>query len=397
VPTLAVAALSARLLAQSARRAGWTVIALDLFGDIDTRAAADEWHPIGDPATLRVDRNLLLAALEDARKHADCLGWIAGAGFEPCHDVLAAGARVLPLLGNDRATLDRVRDARIFFAALDQLGVPHPPTRFDAPDETSGWLVKDFASSGGWRVRPASAAHDNTGGRGIHFQRQGSGRPMSVLFVADCERAVALGFNELLVRAHGAWPFVYRGVVGPVGDVAPAVAHDLYGVLDDLVRTFELRGLGSLDFLLDDNTFSVLEINPRPSASMALYETAATRGLLEWHVDACKGRLPASTIGAMQPRGELVVYADRELVVTFEEVQRLMRLGCRDLPQPQSHVAAGAPLCSVSALGDSARAVRELLAQRERAVLSVVQNRSETLRNDIHRNESHHNETPHAG
>ena len=94
--TLVVAALSARLLAQSAQRAGWRVVALDLFGDVDTCAAADEWHSIGDPATLRVDGDLFLAALESARAKADCIGWIAGAGFEPRPDLLDAGARVLP-------------------------------------------------------------------------------------------------------------------------------------------------------------------------------------------------------------------------------------------------------------------------------------------------------------
>jgi predicted ATP-grasp superfamily ATP-dependent carboligase len=397
VPTLVVAALSARLLAQSARRAGWTVVALDLFGDIDTRAAADEWHPIGDPAALRVDRDLLLAALEDARKHADCVGWVAGAGFEPHHDLLETGARVLPLLGNDRATLDRVRDPRAFFAALDELGVPHPQTRFDAPDEAGGWLVKDFASSGGWHVRPASTAHESNCGGGIHFQRLGSGRALSVLFVAAGERVVSLGFNEMLVRAHGTRPYAYRGVVGPVRDVAPEVAHDLASVLDNLVRRFALRGLGSLDFLLDDDKFAVLEVNPRPPASMALYETAAADGLLKWHVDACKGRLPAAPIETILPRGELIVYADRELVVTCEDVQRLIALGCRDLPQPQSHVAVGAPLCSVSALGDSPRVVRELLAQREAAVLSVVQNRCETHKDENHQTGTHKNEIHHAG
>src|SRR5882724_10039129 len=159
VSTLVVAALSARLLAQSAQRAGWRVVALDLFGDVDTCAAADEWHSIGDPATLRVDGDLFLAALESARAKADCIGWIAGAGFEPRPDLLDAGARVLPLLGNDRTTIERMRDPRRFFAVLAERQIPHPETTLDLPAQPLGWLVKDFATSGGWYVRRADATH----------------------------------------------------------------------------------------------------------------------------------------------------------------------------------------------------------------------------------------------
>ncbi|NKJ45506.1 hypothetical protein CIC12_01850, partial [Burkholderia sp. SG-MS1] len=54
-PFVAVAGLSARLLAQSAARAGLRVAALDIFGDRDTRAAAEVWCDIGGGA-LTIDR-----------------------------------------------------------------------------------------------------------------------------------------------------------------------------------------------------------------------------------------------------------------------------------------------------------------------------------------------------
>lgn len=40
-PFVAVAGLSARMLAQSAARAGLRVVALDVFGDCDTREASE--------------------------------------------------------------------------------------------------------------------------------------------------------------------------------------------------------------------------------------------------------------------------------------------------------------------------------------------------------------------
>ena len=380
--TLVVAALSARLLAQSAQRAGWRVVALDLFGDVDTCAAADEWHSIGDPATLRIDGNLLLAALESVRTKADCIGWIAGAGFEPLPQLLEAGACVLPLLGNDRATVDRMRDPQQFFAVLAERRIPYPETTFDVPAQPLGWLVKDFATSGGWHVQRADVTDFHRAAPSCYFQREVTGRPMSLLFIAADGRSRTIGVNEMLVRAHGARPFVYHGAIGPLVDLPRSLAAELSKTVDTLVQAFGLRGLGSLDFILHDNTFSVLEVNARPSATMALYDQEFAAGLIKAHVDAVGGALPQDLPGnaSERIRGELIVFATSGCVVTNEQVQGLFTLGCHDVPQPDSRIAAGAPLCTVAASGDNPERVRTALAQQEATVLAMVQNRNEAHR-----------------
>jgi uncharacterized protein len=47
VKRIAVASISARALAEAAAREGFGVIALDVFGDVDTRLASSLWLPIG--------------------------------------------------------------------------------------------------------------------------------------------------------------------------------------------------------------------------------------------------------------------------------------------------------------------------------------------------------------
>jgi len=379
VPALVVAALSARMFAQSARRAGWDVIALDLFGDVDTRAAASAWHAIGDPAALRIDRARFLAALDSARTYGGCIGWIAGAGFEPQPDLLDEAARILPLLGNDRTRTDRVRDPPQFFAKLAELAIAHPDTRTDAPADRRGWLVKDFAASGGWHVRRAETVHSWRSGARTFFQREMPGQPISVLFAAADGRARCIGINELLVQAHADRPYIYHGALGPVAGLPQALAQGLMRAVDELVRGFDLRGLGSLDVLVHGKSFSVLEINPRPSATLGLYDADFATGLIKVHVDACAGVLPAALPGIDTPtvRGEFIVFARESQVMTQAHVERLLALGCHDVPQPQSALTAGAPLCSVVAQGTNRGAVRAMLAEREAAVLSIVQNRSE--------------------
>lgn len=388
MPTIVVAALSARALAHSARRAGWRVIALDLFGDVDTRDAAARWQSIGDPSAMRIDGALLLAALRDAREGGDCLGWIAGAGFEAQANLLEEGARVLPLLGNDAATVRAVRDPTTFFAALDDLGVPHPPTQFTPPDEPSGWLVKDFASSGGWHVRNLDAlprAADEGVTSSTYYQRATAGAPMSLLFIADTHHAIPLALNTLIVRPHGALPYVYHGALGPITDRPAPVQQAIVDAAQSLAERFTLRGLASLDFLFDGTAFRVLEINPRPTATLPLYDADAPRGLLQWHVDACRGALPLVPPRRRQTRchGESIVFAPNAVAVDAALVTRLRALGCRDIPCPRDDappIPRGAPLCTVAAEGENAAHVNAHLRTRENAVLALVQNRSEVER-----------------
>ena len=96
---LALAAISARPLAEAAAREGFNAIALDLFGDRDTCRAASEWLPIGAPEALRIDATKLLDALSTLARRGDVRGWVAGAGFDGCADLLEQGAARLPLLG----------------------------------------------------------------------------------------------------------------------------------------------------------------------------------------------------------------------------------------------------------------------------------------------------------
>jgi len=382
VPALVVAALSARMLAQSARRAGWDVIALDLFGDVDTRTAAKAWHAIGAASAMRIDGDRFLAALATARESADCIGWVAGAGFEAQPALLEAGARRLPLFGNGRATIDRMRDPRHFFATLAKLEIPHPETRIDRPAGGSAkWLAKDFAASGGWhirRTRTTPMRSRSTAAR-TFFQREIAGRPMSVLFVAIGDRATPIAVNDLLVRPHGARPYVYHGAIGPAGELPPPLRTELLRALEAVVQAFGLRGLGSLDFIVHADRFSVLEVNPRPSSTLGLYDADFATGLVKVHVDACTGtcQSPLPAIDAGTIRGELIVFARSTSMVTREHTDRLLALRCRDVPQPQSRIEEAAPLCTVFAQGSDAATVLAMLAQQEATVLSIVQNRSE--------------------
>ena len=374
--TIAVAALSARMMAEASARDGFDVVALDLFGDADTREAASQWMSLGEPASLAIDDARTLAALRVLARRGDVSGWVAGSGFEGRPGLLAEAAALLPLVGTPAAAVCRVRDPAQFFGFLASKGIHYPPVRLGAlartlPADGTRWLVKDALGCGGWhvwRATPRRVAEDMPAHH--YLQQEAPGTPMSATFVANGRQAVILGFNELTVRRFGTRPFVFCGAVGPVKLAARAASHALAAVRA-LTAEFELRGLCSLDFMLRGSEIAVLEINPRPPASMALYGD----GLMAAHVQAClHDALPPPRALTDHVEGTEIVFARHGGLIDEAAARRVSGWsGAHDLPRAGTRLEAGDPLCSLSASGDHADAVRAALHQAREALLDTLE------------------------
>lgn len=374
-PSIALAASSARSLVECARQSGYAPIALDLFGDLDTRAAAIAHVTVGDGG-LHMAPERLLTALGRLRAQGDVMGWVAGSGFEAQLDLLAAAAGVLPLLGNSPATVARVRTPGDFLALLARLDIAHPPSRLSAPDDPRGWLSKDAHACGGWHVRRLDAGDVGSGrrGEGRYFQRELAGAPMSALFLADGQAARVVGVARQIVRPLGRRPFVFRGGVGPV-PVAAEVAAQITYIVGRLTAALALRGLNGIDFIVDaGGTVQVLELNARPTAAINLFHDAFDTGLLHAHVLACEGRLSAPRARCAEAvRGFETVFARAAGQACAALVGELLASGwCRDIPAAGTRHARGDPVCTVFAHGPSAAAVEARLVERRCAVLNAL-------------------------
>ncbi|MCW5658371.1 MAG: ATP-grasp domain-containing protein [Burkholderiaceae bacterium] len=368
---LAVAALSARALVESAARDGLRCVALDVFGDADTRRAAAHWLPIGEPAALRIDGDRLLRALRTLAAEHDVTGWIAGSGFEAEPELLEAGGSCLPLLGTAGSDVRRVRDPVAFFHFLRSHGIAHPPVAFAPPRTPGPWLHKDSGGCGGWHVRRSA---DEPPGRGGYWQIERAGAPMSATFVANGHDAVVLGFNRQLVRAVGARPFVFAGVIGPLA-VDDALQRSIGEAVRRLAREFRVFGLASLDFVLHGDAAEVIELNPRPPASLALYPRVGGHGALHAHRHACaRGVLPPPPAAAREVHGLQIVFAPRALQLDPAGSAAIARWpGAHDLPAAGTTFMPGDPLCSVSASGADAAQVQAALAQAHDGLLRSLE------------------------
>lgn len=353
-PLLLVAAISGRALAASARRGGYRPVVLDCFADRDTRAVAERWRAVAAPESLQFDRRRLLDA---AVKLSSGAPLVYGAGFEGRVPLLRQLGSGRELLGNPPDVTRRVKDPARFFPLLDALEIRHPEVRSKPPGDSLGWLVKRGGGAGGTHIR---AADHRPLAPGEYLQRLEPGRTMSALFLADGRRALILGFNaQWTSSARPGLPYLFGGAVARVpvsGHVAASIANGLGA----LVAATGLVGLNGVDFLLEGEDWSVLEINPRPTATMELYDPDYPRGLVACHIDACHGTLPTPAAGPA--RALSIVHADGGWTV---DASFGFPTWCRDIPNAGTILRPGDPICTVHAEARDPEAAIAQVGNRE--------------------------------
>jgi len=268
---LLIVSNSGRAMAESAARGGYRVTVLDAFCDADTRAVAScitvPMKARGlDPEHLRGETGRL-AVLGGG------LGLVYGAGLEHTPDTLAWMAERFRLIGNPPRVLELLANPGGFFALLDRLDIPYPETRSEPPAPGTGgqWLVKEAGTSGGLGVR---RWHDGDPRPiGTHyFQQFIDGPVLSVLFIANGADCTLIGTNRLRTAPlDGVSSFRYGGAVTRAVSNAGQRAQ-IERQCRVLVRALGLRGVNNLDYVLQGAEMRLLELNPRPSATLGLSE-----------------------------------------------------------------------------------------------------------------------------
>jgi uncharacterized protein len=362
-----IAGFSARALAASARRAGYRPLVADVFGDEDTRAAALAYQDL----TLDFERGInaaeLMSALEALAAEAPPIGIVCASGFEDRPELIAAVAKRWRLIGNPADLIARLKDPEAFAALCQTHGIPHPPTRATPPPDPAGWLVKRRGGAGGAHIRPASGRP----GGAIYYQCQVPGRAISALLLANGHAASLLGLSAQWPAPTPDKPFRYGGAVRPAAADAACAARVADSV-HRLAAAVGLRGLNSMDFMVHDDAFWLLEINPRPGATLDIFEPA--RGsLFALHVAACEGVLPRRPPALPGAMAHGILYADRGLPSLPTIPWPAWTV---DRPRAATSVGCGQPVCSVLARASTGASAKALLADRMAALRNTLEART---------------------
>jgi predicted ATP-grasp superfamily ATP-dependent carboligase len=370
--SLLIASVSGRALAEAARRAGFTPLVADFFADADTQGAAHACRKLTGLARGFRWRSLdpALRALAELAP-SPVIGLVYGAGFEDRPELLRLIARRWPLLGTAAATVARLKSPEDFFATLDRLGIAHPPTQSEPPVHGGRWLVKTWLAkkrggAGGSHIVPSRFARAKAD---HYFQERVAGRAVSALFVACGGEARVFGFSEQWTSPVPPRPWRYGGAVCPA-NLSPSLARGMTATVKKLARAYPIKGLASADFLLCGEVPLLLEINPRPGATLDIFDRGR-RPLLSLHIEAAReGKLPSRALDLQGAMASAIVYATRRAQAP---VDGAWPLWVADRPQPSEWIDKSRPICTVSARAGTAAGARRLAESRRRKILQLFQ------------------------
>jgi uncharacterized protein len=368
--------VSARMLAELATREGHEVVAVDRFGDLDLLRTCQSVSILRD-----LGGRGGMAELVDAAEAIPAERVVYGAGLENRPDLVARLGAGRTLLGCAPETLTRVRDPALVGASLRAAGFAYPRTfaAAEAParaDRARRWLRKPVRGGGGRGVR------EWRGGRlapGVVVQERIAGLPCSAAAVADGRSALLLGVSEQLIgrRGLGTRGFKWCGNVAPPRLPArerDALAGAAQAICAHLAAAFGLRGVFGVDLVWDGERAWVVEVNPRPVASLETVDAAYGVRSFAAHLEGCAGRLAdGGTPDAAVAAGKAVVYATED--VRMPDTRDWLERGIRDVPHPGEHIAAGRPICTLVGSGGSPQGVLAGLEERAAALRAELHER----------------------
>jgi len=355
---LLITGASTRAAAYSALRAGLTPMCVDFYADRDLRAVARcERIPLDQPIPAMVTS--FVAAATRAVPSA----WIYTGPFENYPDQVDDVGTVHRLWGNPGSVLRPARDPFRLSDRLNQAGLASPDIRTDPrglPRDGS-WLVKPMASGGGlgidiWTTRTQPSSNH------VYYQRRVPGRSYSAIYLGSHGRASMIGVSRQFHGVDGE-SFVYRGSVGPIRISAP-LENQLVAIGDRIAADFGLVGIFGVDFVSHEGRAWVLELNPRYTASVEIFELAVGSSLLLEHRRVCDSEQPEQLGRPLRgPRvvGKWIVYATRRLIfpelpIRTPNVDQLYEIPeVADVPDAGLVIDRGQPVLTVFGSGADSR------------------------------------------
>jgi len=397
---------SVRALGQSAACCGWQVHAADLFADVDLVEVAREAIAVGAAGGVAVGPVAAAAYPWSLRAAAGRFppgaAWCYTGALENHPDLIAAIAATRPLAGNPADAVRRLRDRRTVAAAAAAAGLAVPDT-FDDPTGLPGdgtFLVKPVAGAGGRGIRPwtgAARAEEASPPAAVRaermprqWQRRVAGAPWSATFVFGGGGPRFVGVARQLVGTawcHAA-PFAWCGAVAASARLPPPFAATVARLGPPLAAESGGVGLVGVDLIVDDaGRVHVIEVNPRPTASMELFERTGDLALAADHLAACgfaspRPHRPCAAADAGATWSKAVLFARQDTPLGEDMIGALRAAGAAwtaadggwpalaDLPRPAQVLAAGGPVLTVFARGpaaaESLAALRGRIAAVER-------------------------------
>ena len=360
--------LTVRSLVASAHKAGISAYALDLFSDLDTReksvkSLAVEYDGRG------LESESLFAYIEQLDPNA-ILPVVYAGGFEHNPSQIERMAERRKILGNPAPVLAELKNPRLFSNTVSELGIPAPRTRFDGPESSSVWLYKSAGGSGGLQVGWATEI-DFEFHEDFYYQEFKSGQIVTSTVLCTDEHTQIVGFSEQwCAKSHADGEFIYGGAVAlSSNSIKSNIRNSIESAAALLAAHYQFRGLVSLDTIVQNDEWWLLEVNPRPGATFELHEGAES--FLAAHCLAFCDQSP--TLKSVTNIGEFtahsVIYASNAFTLPSDWEWPLW---VQDRAASGESFEPGDPVCTAYATAESSELARQIVEDRHHHIVDRI-------------------------
>ena len=338
---------------------------MDMFGDIDTRTQSNFQLLNNYPTAC-------ISLLPDVQPDAIC---ITGA-MENHPQVLQELTTKATLFAPAVNQIIRMRNPLDLQSVLANSRFQYPRTFASherLPQGETLWLKKPIASAAGQGIHAVANTHISSLDPTMIIQERILGRSISVSYLMHPARTELLGCTEQLLghRELHASEFQYCGSIGPL-EIPASVNRQILELGQFLQHEYALRGLIGVDLILHDDQLWLIEINPRYTASMELFESQFDRSLIQLHLDSFASN-PASfnrIDHAKKHFGKAVLFAPattqipNEFQPIWQAALNCHRPTVADLPTIGATILAGHPLFTIFACSESVAETKAKLHQQ---------------------------------
>lgn len=343
---------NSRVVACSARRAGYKVYSVGHYDDLDLlkcveRQSTFEHHPEDLKKFLKqfdVDHIVMTAGFEDA-------------------DVPRS-----KVLGNDPAIAGNVINKVWLAGKLEDLGIPQPEI-FSRDTVRFPCIAKPIKGGGGHKNFTVLDESMLPSEEEYFLQELVTGKPLSVCAVSTGSEAMPVSLNEILIGKKWLGQELDYAYCGNVTPYITRFKEQMYEIARELLPALGLVGSNGIDFIVNSEGPKVLEINPRFQGSLDAVEIATGENHFRMHVDAIEGKLRPCKIKQYGYRA--IFFAGRATKVTGD----LMSAGTADVPRIGNEFEKGDAIITVLGCGATRGEAAAMVKDRVRWVKKGLSSR----------------------
>ncbi len=376
-----VIGFNSRPIVESAVKAGYRVVCVDRWGDMDLVKKCEEVISFKDTPLSQDRETFYLDAVKKlVYKHQDICFSLIGSGFDDSHVFWREVNKHVPILGNRPDTIKKSRNWRYIFKLLSSLGINHPVSIMannesgvlKAVDDLKPPVVLKPLPYGGGGVGKKlikSVEEVPIGLKGKFIVQEFiNGVDASASFISNKETCWLISVNNQLIGTKWLYSpgrFTYCGNIVPL-TVNKSIRGKIKEMASFLVSEFKLVGSNGIDLILKNGEPYFLELNPRFQGSLECIEEAFNINIVKLHINSClNGKIDLKAT-PKRYSGRGILFSPRNL-----KIGDLWKYNfVEDIPFPGSMIKKKSPICSIRAVSKRKREVIKMLKLKASTLLS---------------------------